>query len=236
MRTVLFDLDGTLTDSRAGIFNSLVHAFTAMGLPVPPEETLLGFVGPPLHGAFREIAGLDEPAAHQAVAAYREYYVDRGIYENALYPGVPALLDGLVARGTTLAVASSKPVVFVERILAYFGIRGAFRAVCGGDLAGHRQGKPEVIGDALQALGVGDGAGPVRRPAGEGPVRRPAGEGLAGAVTVMVGDRHHDVAGAARHGLPCIGVTWGFGSPDELRSAGAVALATSMEELAALLG
>ena len=211
-QTILFDLDGTLTDSAPGILNSVRYACRKLGLPLPGEAQLRGFLGPPLPWSFRTILGLGEADAARAVAAFREYYPETGLFENAVYPGIPELLAALQAAGKTVAVATSKPEPFARRILAHFALDAYCTAICGATIDETRTDKGDVVAYALQTLGAA-GA-------------RPA---------VMVGDREHDVRGAAQNGLPCIGVVYGYGTAEELSAAGAVALADTVADLHALL-
>lgn len=208
---VLFDLDGTLTDAAPGITASVSFALDALGVPALDRDALLRFVGPPLLESFRDVAGLDDATAHAAVDAYRRYFTDRGMFENEVYPGISQLLSALRAVGCRLAVATSKPTVFAEKILDHFGLIQFFEAVCGADLDGHRAGKADIVTDALAALGVAPGPH-----------------------AVLVGDRIQDVAGAHAAGIASIGAAWGYGSAAEL--AGAEAVVADAEELAHLLG
>ena len=210
--TILFDLDGTLTDSAPGILNSVRHACCKLGLPLPGEDVLRRFLGPPLPDSFREYLHLDEADVARAVAAFREYYPDKGIFENDVYPGVPALLADLKAAGKTVVMATSKPEGFARRIMEHFSLAGYFDAICGATMDETRTDKGQVIAYALQTAGIPDGRG-----------------------VVMVGDREHDVKGAARNGLPCIGAVYGYGSAEELSAAGAVALAYTVQDLHGLL-
>lgn len=210
--TILFDLDGTLTDSAPGILNSVRHACRKLGLPLPGEDVLRRFLGPPLPDSFREYLHLDEADVARAVAAFREYYPDKGIFENDVYPGVPALLADLKAAGKTVVMATSKPEGFARRIMEHFSLAGYFDAICGATMDETRTDKGQVIAYALQTAGIPDGRG-----------------------VVMVGDREHDVKGAARNGLPCIGAVYGYGSAEELSAAGAVALAYTVQDLHGLL-
>ena len=194
---VLLDLDGTLVNSREGIVRSLHHAFVACGLPVPTENELAALIGPPFSEALPQF-GLDEPTVQRVIAAYRSRYAPVGMFEATVYPGVAALLTDLVARGVTLALATSKPEEFAEVIVRHFGLRPQLTVVAGASFDGSRGRKSEVVAHALAQLPAASASN-----------------------TLMVGDREHDVHGAAAHGLRCIGVTWGFGSRDELRDAGA---------------
>lgn len=211
-QTILFDLDGTLTDSAPGILQSVRHACRKMGLPVPEEATLRRFLGPPLPSSFRDYLHLNEADTARAVAGFREYYPEKGIFENEVYPGIPELLRDLKHAGKTVVMATSKPELFARRIMEHFSLEGYFDAICGASLDESRSDKGEVIAYALRTAAITD-------------LRH----------TVMVGDREHDVKGAARNGLPCIGAVYGYGSAEELTAAGAVALADTVEDLRRLL-
>jgi phosphoglycolate phosphatase len=212
-RLVLFDLDGTLTDPKPGITRCVAFALERFGIAVADPDDLVPFIGPPLADSFARFYGFGDEDCRRAIAAYRERFADVGLYENAVYPGIPEVLDGLRAAGALLAVASSKPTVYVERILAHFGLRDRFAAVAGSTLDLARTAKHEVIAhlrDEHPAL----------------PWER----------AVMVGDREHDVFGARAHGLPAIAVGYGYGPPAELRAAAPIAIAPSVDALARLLG
>jgi len=207
---VLFDLDGTLTASGPGIARSVTAALKALGLPPLDEAALLRFIGPPLLDSFRDIAGLDEMTALEAMAVYRGYFVEYGMFENAVYPGIPGLLRELVDTGRRLAVATSKPLPYAVRIIEHFALAEHFEAVFGPAIDGDGTEKGDVVAQALKALraDIDD--------------------------VVLVGDRSHDVVGAHENGIPCIGALWGYGSRDEL--ADAEALAVDVDDLAELLG
>jgi phosphoglycolate phosphatase len=202
---ILFDLDGTLTDNRVGITRSVQVALAGVGVHREPDE-LLAWIGPPLQDSFVALGGLGEATALRAVEVYRARFAEVGLYENAVYDGIEGALAELGSR-RRLAVATSKPTVFAERILDHFGLADAFDVVVGAELDGSRRHKPEIIGHVLGRLGVGR--------------------------AVMVGDREHDVAGAAACGIPCCGVLWGFGTEAELVAAGAATLVPTVGELAA---
>ena len=212
-KTILFDLDGTLTDSAPGILNSVRYGCRKLGLPVPDDATLRRFLGPPLIDSFRNLCGLSAADADRAVAAFREYFPTKGIFENEVYPGIPAMLADLHARGCQLVLATSKPEEYARRIMAHFDLEPYFTAICGATLDETRTDKAEVIAYALATAGITDKAG-----------------------VVMVGDREHDVLGAKKNGLPCIGAVYGYGTAEELTAAGAAVLAETVEELHKLLG
>ncbi len=222
---VLFDLDGTLTASGPGITRSVAAALKALGLP-PLDETALGrFIGPPLLDSFLDIAGLDEVTALEAMAVYRGYFVEYGMFENSVYPGIPGLLHELVDTGRRLAVATSKPLPYAVPIIEHFELAGYFEGVFGPAIDGDGTEKGDVVAQALGSLHPDS-----LRPDSLRPdfVRPDLGD------VVLVGDRSHDVVGAHENGIACIGALWGYGSREEL--ADADALAADVDELAALLG
>ena len=209
--TVLFDLDGTLTDSAPGIWAGFRHALASVGAPEPTEDFLSRVIGPPLLDSFRSI-GLDEAATAAAHAAYIQRYDERGWAENTVYDGIDDVLSGLTARGVTLAVATSKNEKFAQRILDHFELARHFEFVAGASDDGTRRAKADVIARALTEIG-----------------RSPAS--AAGGV-VMVGDREHDVAGAAHWGIPTVTVGWGYGAPNEHAAARwHVSSTTELEEV-----
>ena len=209
---ILFDLDGTLTDSAPGILNSVRYACRKLGLEMPSEATLRKFLGPPLIESFRTLLGLHGADAERALAAFREYFPVTGIFENEVYDGVPALLADLHARGCQLVLATSKPEEYARRIMEHFDLAQYFTAICGATLDETRTDKAEVIAYALDTIGLTDKTG-----------------------VVMVGDREHDVIGAKKNALPCIGALYGYGTREELHSAGAAAIADTVEDLHKLL-
>lgn len=209
---ILFDLDGTLTDSSLGITNSVIYALNDYGITVENRESLYPFIGPPLRDSFQKYCGFDEKKAEEAVEKYREYYEKTGIFENQPYEGIKELLKRLCSAGKTLFVATSKPKVMAERVLEHFGLHEFFADIEGPSLDGKREKKEDVIEYLLEKHGITDPS-----------------------LAVMVGDRRYDVEGAAKFGLSCIGVLYGFGSRKELSEAGARWLAKDVEELGRLL-
>lgn len=210
--TILFDLDGTLTDSAPGITRSAAYALRQLGIEAEPE-TLLGFIGPPLDESFQSFYGFDAAQAQEAIRQYRVYYTDRGWAENAVYEGIEPLLRELKAKGKALLVATSKPEVFAVKILEHFHLAHYFDGIYGAPLSDSEQSggrKAVVIGRALADSAVRGRA-------------------------VMVGDRRHDVAGAHEAGIPVIGVLYGYGSREELEAAGAEFVAADTAELLAML-
>ena len=208
-RLVLFDLDGTLVDSTPGIWASARVAAAALGLPTPTAEQLRQMVGPPLQDGFALVLGVPPDDVPRAVAAYREHYAAGALLDVTVYAGIPALLARLTADGATLAITTSKPEPFAVRVLEHTGLRPFFASVHGATMDGAVRHKDQVVALALAA-----------HPDGERPV--------------LVGDRAHDVLGAAAHGLPCIGAGWGPAPPGELADAGAVVVATPAEVVTAL--
>jgi len=208
-RLVLFDLDGTLVDSTPGIWASVRVAAAELGLPEPTAAQLTAMIGPPLQDGFALVLGVPLADVPRAVAAYRAHYGGGALLDVAVYDGVPGLLADLTEAGATLAVATSKPEPFAVRVLEHTGLLSFFDSVHGAPLDGAVRHKDQVVGAALAA-----------HPGGRDPV--------------LVGDRAHDVLGAAAHGLPCIGAGWGPAPPGELEEAGAVVAATPANVLDAL--
>lgn len=206
--TVLFDLDGTLTDPGIGITNSVAYALGKFGIQASDRTKLYKFIGPPLQDSFELFYGFSKEDAGKAVGYYREYYREKGIYENALYDGIKELLRMLCDKGKQLLVATSKPEEFALQILEYFDIRKYFAYTAGSNMDGTRSKKEEVIAYALKAAKV-----------------------PAKASVVMAGDREYDVLGAKAAGIDSIGVLFGYGSREELEAAGAVYLAEKAEDI-----
>lgn len=208
-KTILFDLDGTLTDSGEGIINCATLALNHFGLPVPDRETMRVFVGPPLRDTFFKF-GVPADKLDEAVAVYRSRYIPIGKFENTPYPGIHETLAALKNAGHTLYVATSKPEEMSKEILQKFELAQYFDLICGATFDGSRDSKESVIAYLLEQAG-----------------------GVSNAV--MVGDTVFDIVGAAAHDMPGIGVSWGYGNVQEMVDAGATAIAHSMEELLSLL-
>lgn len=208
---LLFDLDGTLTDPKVGICTCVQYALASFGIEEPDIEKLTPFIGPPLRDSFMEFYNMDQRQAEEAVAKYRERFQDTGLFENELYEGIPKMLEVLNAKGMHLAVASSKPTVFVERILEHFHIKKYFRVIVGSELDGTRVNKDEVVDEALRQL------------FGDAPVEKEK--------VYMIGDRRFDVEGARAIGVESVGVTYGYGDMEELREAKADYIVRSVQEL-----
>lgn len=208
---LLFDLDGTLTDPKTGICTCVQYALSSFGIDEPDIEKLTPFIGPPLKDSFMEFYDMDEGQAEAAVEKYRERFQDTGIFENQVYEGIPGMLEKLNSKGFYLAVASSKPTVFVERILEHFHIKKYFKVIVGSELDGTRVNKDEVVAEALRQL------------FGENPVEKEN--------VYMIGDRRFDVEGARIIGVESVGVAYGYGDMEELRGAKADYIVRSVEEL-----
>jgi phosphoglycolate phosphatase len=208
---VLFDLDGTLSESAPGILNSLQAAFAEFGLPWVDDATARALLGPPFWHSLPPLIG--HAPIDAVVEAYRRHYVvDGGMFDTAHYDGVPELLDTLTDKGIRMAVATSKPELHAASIVQHLGLTGHFETICGDTLDGARDSKALVVGEALGRL---DDPHPD--------------------TVLMVGDRSHDVLGAAAHGLHCAGVLWGYGTAEELTASGAVRLCARPDELLDLI-
>jgi phosphoglycolate phosphatase len=205
---ILFDLDGTLTDPAIGITNAVMHSLKKFGIKVQKRSDLYPFIGPPLPDSFKKYFGFSEGQARTAVEYYREYYSDKGIFENFVYDGMEDLLKKLKGNGKTLLVATSKPEVFANQIFEHFGLERYFTFVAGSNLDGTRVDKAEVIRYALESCKITD---------------------LSKAV--MAGDRDYDIKGAKKAGLSSIGVLYGYGSRDELERAGADFIAEKVSDI-----
>ncbi|MCR4638465.1 HAD hydrolase-like protein [Ruminococcus sp.] len=208
--TLLFDLDGTLTDSTEGIVKCLEYALERMGCDVPEDTNR--FLGPPLYTSFAEFCGINEEQVNEAVRIFRERYSTVGLFENRVYNGIPEMLERLKKGGKRLMVATSKPEVYAVRIFDRFGLSQFFEIVGGANINGTRNNKDEVIEYVLERAGISDRSH-----------------------VLMIGDRRQDVLGAHKTGLKCMGILWGFGSIDELNEAGADFIAETPEEAADML-
>jgi phosphoglycolate phosphatase len=202
--TVLFDLDGTLTDPRDGITRSIAHALERMGVAPPPLDDLVFAIGPPLRASLARLLGTDsQPAVEQALAHYRERFADVGLFENRPYDGIADTLDALARRGARLMVATSKPEVYARRIVEHFALHAHFDAVHGCELDGTREDKRDLIAHMI------------------------ARHRFEPSQAVMVGDRGVDMRAARHHGLAALGALWGYGTRDELLEHGAHQLCAS---------
>lgn len=199
---ILFDLDGTLTDPGIGISNSVAYALEKYNISVEDRTELYKFIGPPLQDSFMEFYGFSEMESKRAVEYYREYFRDKGIFENEVYEGIPELLQTLKGSGKQVILATSKPEEFAIQILEHFNLIQYFDFVAGATMDGSRSEKADIIQYALEHCMIKDKS-----------------------KVIMVGDRKHDIIGAAQNKLPAIGVLFGYGSEEELRSAGVKYLA-----------
>ncbi len=206
----LFDLDGTMIDSAPGITSTVAESMRALGLPVPGPDVLIRLVGPPIMDGFREVLGLADADAAALLVAYRARYASTGALETVAFPGVAEALDRIAQ---PLAVATSKPWPLATAILERLGLADRFVAICGANADDTGSSKAEVVAKALEAL-------------------RAAGCDMR--APVMIGDRLHDVEGAAANGVPTIFAAWGYGHEGE--AAGSTAVATRPAEVADLLG
>lgn len=208
-KSILFDLDGTLTDSGEGIINCAILALEHYGLPIPSREEMRVFVGPPLTESFIR-HGVPADKAEEAVAIYRSRYIPIGKYENTPYPGIRELLGTLHEMGYKLYVATSKPEGMSIDILKHFDLDRYFTRICGASMDSSRNTKEAVIEYLMETTGERENM-------------------------VMVGDTKFDVLGAKHHGIPCIGVSWGYGTVEDMENAGAAAIVHTPDELLKLL-
>ena len=206
-KNVLFDLDGTLTDSKPGIVKSVQYALHCFGIDEPDTERLTPFIGPPLYHSFEELYGFSGEEAKEAVARYREYYAETGLYENILYEGIDSLLYRLKENGYKIILASSKPRIYVKRVLSYFRILRYFDIVEGSEMDGKNTGKVELIAHILDKWN------------------------LKAEESVMIGDRKYDIEGAKANGMDSIAVGYGYGTVDELSKAEPTYFFSTIEEL-----
>lgn len=209
---ILFDLDGTLTDSSPGIKNSIIYALKKYNIAVNVTSELDKFLGPPLHESFKEFYGFDDEKAMEATLFYREYFSTKGIFENELFNGITDLLKGLCDNDKKLIVATSKPQQFTDKIMKHFDLSKYFEFIAGSNMDGTRSKKADVIEYALSEFHVSDKS-----------------------KAVMVGERKHDIIGAKTIGIDSIGVEYGYGSYDELNDAGATYIVKTVGELEYLL-
>ena len=208
VKYVLFDLDGTLTDSQEGIINSILYALKSFGIAVEDRNSLRPFLGPPLLESMKKYYGFDQEQAELALKKYREYFSTTGLLENRVYPGIPQLLEKLKRRGYILMVATSKPELYTLQILEHFDLQKYFSFVGGATMDEKRVHKGDVIRYVLESNRLEDRS-----------------------EVIMVGDRCNDVQGAKENGIQVIGVLYGYGDREELESAGADFLAKQVEEL-----
>lgn len=205
---LFFDLDGTLTDPALGITNSFIHALKYFDIEIPSYETLCTFIGPPLPETFKTQFGFTEEKASEGVKKYREYFSTKGLFENSVYTGIPELLASLKKAGKKLVVATSKPEEYSVRIIEHFGLSQYFENICGSKMDETRSKKDEVIAFAIERNNIKDKS-----------------------KILMIGDRKHDILGAKKIGLKSCGVLFGYGSREELKTAGADFIAENVSQL-----
>lgn len=208
--TILFDLDGTLTDPGIGITNSVAYALSKWNIEAKDRSELYKFIGPPLLDSFSEYYGFSEEQAQEALKYYREYFRSKGIYENEVYPGVVKMLESLKSSGKKIVLATSKPEDFAVIILKHFDLYKYFDFVAGATMDEKRTKKGDVIAYAMESCGIT-----------EANLKD----------VIMVGDRKHDVLGAKENNLDCIGVLFGYGDREELEAAGAKFIAEKVEDI-----
>lgn len=215
-KIILFDLDGTLTDPGMGITNSVMYALNRYGIEVFDRTELYKFIGPPLSESFERFYGFSKEESYRAVDVYREYFSVKGLFENEVYDGIEELLKILKAQGKVICLATSKPEKFAKQILEHFHLDSYFTLIVGSLMNGERTNKAEVIEWVLHCLDEHSDAWSKEQ-------------------IVMIGDREHDVIGAHKNGLQVIGVLFGYGDEEELKSAGADEIAGSVDELCRML-
>ena len=209
---ILFDLDGTLTDPAEGITNSVMYSLEKYGITVSDKTELYKFIGPPLFESYMKYYGFSKEKALEAVEFYREYFRDKGIFENSVYKGIPELLRKLNEMGKKVILATSKPEEFAKKILKHFNLEKYFYFVAGATMSETRTKKHDVISYILEKLKIDDTQN-----------------------TVMIGDREMDINGAHSLNMPAVGVLYGYGSLEELQGAKAEMIANTVKELEEIL-
>lgn len=209
--SLLFDLDGTLTDSKSGLVNAVNYAVKKIGLAPLPSAVVDLFLGPPLFGSFERHCGMDKETAKTAVSYFREYYTNKGIFENKPYEGIADLLEALEASEKRLFVATSKPTVSALQVCAYFNIDRYFIEILGSELDGSIIEKSDIVGILISRHSLDKGR------------------------TLMIGDRENDIEGGRKNGLETVAVGYGYGSEEELRHSNATYYAKTMSDLKKLL-
>lgn len=210
--TILFDLDGTLTDPGCGITNSVAYALKKWNIEITDKTELYKFIGPPLQESFEKFFHFSEEESLKAVEYYREYFREKGIFENEIYEGVENLLYEISNSGRKIILATSKPQEFAERILNHFHIAEYFEYIAGASMDGKRSKKADVISFALEQCNIKDYS-----------------------KVIMIGDREHDIIGAKQVGIDSVGVLFGYGSCEELHNAGATYIAETINDIFLLL-
>ena len=211
-QNILFDLDGTLTDPGIGITNSVAYALKKWNIEVADRSELYKFIGPPLHESFKQFYQFTDEQSEQSIQYYREYFREKGMYENEVYDGIENMLKELKARNKNMIVATSKPEEFAVSILKHFRLDGYFDFIAGATMDGSRSKKADVILYAMKHCGIQDLSS-----------------------TIMVGDREQDIIGATQVGIASVGVLFGYGSYEELHEAGATYIAENVENVLNIL-
>lgn len=206
-KVILFDLDGTLTDPKLGITKGVEYALRDFGVKVDSLDDLTRFIGPPLYESFARFYGFNEERTDRAITLFREYFAEKGIFENFIYPGIIQLLEALKNKDKTLIVATSKPVVYAKKIITHFKMDKYFDSVKGSHLNGKYSNKTELLEKILKDLDCNNED------------------------VLMIGDRKHDIIAANNNGIDSLGVTYGYSLPGELKEAGATCIVKSIEEL-----
>jgi len=212
IKTIFFDLDGTISDSSPGIIKSAQYALESFGITVEDTEEFRKFIGPPLRHTLKEFSNFDDEKVEEVVEKFRERYLPVGIYENTMYAGIDTMLQSLCDSGKTLIIATSKPHIQAQTVLSHFNLDKYFTFVSGAEMDGTRSSKTEVIRHALEQCNINDIS-----------------------TCIMIGDRKHDIIGAKSVGMKSIGVLYGYGNYDELYEAGADYIVKDVSELTALL-
>ena len=210
--TILFDLDGTLTDPKVGLTKSIQHALKSFDINVENPDDLVKFIGPAIRPAFKQFYGFDDAGAEKAVEKFRERFLTKGIYENVMYDGVDIMLQKLKDAGKTLIIATSKPTIQAKTVLSYFNLDKYFTYVSGSEMNGDRSEKNEVMQYAIEQNNITDLS-----------------------CCIMVGDRKHDIIGAKTVGMKSVGVLYGYGGYDELSKAEADYIVKDIDGLSDLL-
>jgi phosphoglycolate phosphatase len=211
-KTIMFDLDGTITDTGLGITNAVMYALEKFDIKTADRTQLYKFIGPPLRDSFRNFYGFSDEQAEIAVKYYREYYSVKGLYENEIYDGIETLLEKLYNSGKTIVTATSKPEEYAVKIIERLGISKYFTYIAGADMEGKRGSKSDVIRYVLETCNIFDFS-----------------------EVVMIGDREFDVKGSAEFGIDCIGILFGYGNYDELKNAGAKYIASTADEICSFI-
>ncbi len=212
-KNILFDLDGTLTDPGIGITNSVAYALSKYGISCEDRTELYKFIGPPLNESFMNFYDFSEEESFRAVEYYREYFKEKGLFENTVIPGVEDMLSKLQKAGKKIVLATSKPEPFTLKILEHFDLIKYFDFVAGATMDGSRSKKADVIAYALEKSGI-----------------------YSLNDTIMVGDREHDIIGANTVGIDSVGVLFGYGSRAELENAGAKYIAENPGDIPGIIG